>query len=203
MLTTIDLIRHGEPVGGRRYRGRTDDPLSEKGWRQMWSAVDGFRGWQDIVTSPLSRCAGFAHALGEKLSIPVRADDRLAELGYGAWEGKTPAELTAQDPELLLRYRRDPLHNRPPGAEDLGAFAERIGAAWRDIGAQFTGRHVLVVAHAGVIRMMLAQVLAVPHSHLFRIQVANAAVSRLVIEGVGDDALPSLIFHNGAVSGAL
>ena len=35
-VTTIDLIRHGEPVGGRRYRGgRMDDPLSEKGWAQM------------------------------------------------------------------------------------------------------------------------------------------------------------------------
>jgi len=30
--TTIDLLRHGEPVGGKRYRGQIDDPLSEKGW---------------------------------------------------------------------------------------------------------------------------------------------------------------------------
>lgn len=200
MLTTIDLIRHGEPVGGRRYRGSTDDPLSERGWQQMWSAVDDFRGWQQIVTSPLLRCAEFAHALGEKLVVPVQVDERLSELGYGAWEGKTPAELTADDPQLLLRYRRDPLGNRPSGAEDLGGFAERIGAAWQAIGAQFTGRHVLVVAHAGVIRMVLAQVLAVPHSHLFRIQVANAAISRVVIEGEGADALPSLIFHNGTLA---
>ena len=33
--TTIDLIRHGEPVGGSKYRGQTDDPLSEKGWAQI------------------------------------------------------------------------------------------------------------------------------------------------------------------------
>ena len=42
MLTTIDLIRHGEPVGGRKYRGQTDDPLSEKGWEQMWKAVGDY-----------------------------------------------------------------------------------------------------------------------------------------------------------------
>ena len=35
IVTRIDLIRHGEPVGGRRYRGQIDDPLSEKGWKQM------------------------------------------------------------------------------------------------------------------------------------------------------------------------
>ena len=200
MTTIIDLIRHGEPVGGRRYRGRTDDPLSEKGWNQMWTAVGDYRGWQQIVSSPLSRCAGFAHELGRKLDIPVSIDERLAELGYGEWEGKTPAELTAHDPDLLLRYRRDPLNNRPSGAEELESFAVRVTAAWRQIHKQQHGRHVLVVAHAGVIRMIMAQTLAIPLSHLFRIQVGNAAISRFTIEGEGADALASLIFHDGRLA---
>lgn len=198
--TIIDLIRHGEPVGGRRYRGRTDDPLSEKGWAQMWAAVGEFRGWQQIVSSPLLRCAEFSHALGSKLAIPVGVDERLAELGYGDWEGKTPAELTAHDPDLLQRYRRDPLNNRPPGAEDLDAFAHRVAAAWRQIIEQQHGRHVLVVAHAGVIRMVMAKALAIPLSHLFRIQVGNAAISRFVVEGEGRDAFASLIFHDGRLA---
>jgi alpha-ribazole phosphatase/probable phosphoglycerate mutase len=200
MLTIIDLIRHGEPVGGRRYRGRTDDPLSEKGWNQMWTAVGDYRGWQQIVSSPLSRCAGFAHALGEKLDIPVSIDERLAELGYGEWEGKTPAELTAHDPDLLLRYRRDPLNNRPSGAEELDGFAVRVSAAWGQISEQQRGRHVLVVAHAGVIRMIMAQTLAMPLSHMFRIQVGNAAISRFAVEGEGPDAFASLIFHDGRLA---
>ena len=38
--TIIDLLRHGEPLGGSRYRGnRIDDPLTEKGWRQMWRGI--------------------------------------------------------------------------------------------------------------------------------------------------------------------
>lgn len=200
MTTIIDLIRHGEPVGGRRYRGRTDDPLSEKGWNQMWTAVGDYRGWQQILSSPLSRCAGFAQELGRKLDIPVSIDERLAELGYGEWEGKTPAELTAHDPDLLLRYRRDPLNNRPSGAEELEGFAVRVTDAWRQIHEQQRGRHVLVVAHAGVIRMIMAQTLAIPLSHLFRIQVGNAAISRFTIEGEGADALASLIFHDGRLA---
>lgn len=197
MAITIDLIRHGEPVGGRRYRGRTDDPLSEKGWSQMWNAVGDFHGWQHIVSSPLLRCAEFGQALGSRLGIPVSIDERLAELGYGEWEGKTPAELTAHDPDLLLRYRRDPLNNRPNGAEEIDAFAARVAAAWRQILEQQHGRHVLVVAHAGVIRMIMAQALAMPFSHLFRIQVGNAAISRFKVEGEGRDAFASLIFHDG------
>ncbi|MHB0986607.1 MAG: histidine phosphatase family protein [Sulfuricella sp.] len=199
--TIIDLIRHGEPVGGRRYRGRTDDPLSEKGWRQMWAAVGDFRGWQQIASSPLSRCAEFAHALGEKLEIPVSVDDRLAELGYGEWEGKTAAELTAGDADILRRYRRDPVHNRPADAEDIDRFAVRVKAAWGQVAEQNTGRHVLVVAHAGVIRMVLSQVLAIPFSHMFRIQVGNAAISRIVVEGAGAEAFPSLVFHDGRLAG--
>jgi alpha-ribazole phosphatase/probable phosphoglycerate mutase len=200
MLTTIDLIRHGEPVGGRRYRGCTDDPLSVKGWGQMWTAVEGFHGWHQIVSSPLLRCAEFAHALSARLEIPVSVDERLAELGYGEWEGRTPAELTAHDPDVLLRYRRDPVKYRPPGAEELDCFAERVTAAWGEVIEQYRGQHVLVVAHAGVIRMVLAQVLAIPLSHLFRIQVGNAAVTRFTVEGEGADTLTSLIFHDGRLS---
>lgn len=197
MATRIDLIRHGEPVGGRRYRGRTDDPLSEKGWNQMWGAVGDCRDWQQIVSSPLLRCAEFAQALGGRLGIPVAIDERLAELGYGDWEGKTPAELTTQDPDLLMRYRRDPLNNRPNGAEDIDAFAVRVTAAWRQIIDRYPEQRVLVVAHAGVIRMIMAQALAMPLSHLFRIQVGNAAISRFVVEGEGEAAFASLIFHDG------
>lgn len=41
--TLIDLIRHGEPAGGRRYRGHgLDDPLTEKGWSQMWMPLANF-----------------------------------------------------------------------------------------------------------------------------------------------------------------
>ncbi len=200
MTTIIDLIRHGEPVGGRRYRGGTDDPLSEKGWNQMWAAVGDYRGWQQIISSPLLRCSEFAHELGRKLDIPVSQDERLAELGYGEWEGKTPAELTAHDPDLLLRYRRDPLNNRPPGAEDLEVFAARVSAAWGQIGERQRGCHVLVVAHAGVIRMVMAQALSMPRSHLFRIQVGNAAISRFMVEGAGAEAFASLIFHDGRLA---
>jgi alpha-ribazole phosphatase/probable phosphoglycerate mutase len=39
LITTLDLLRHGESVGGRKYRGQTDDPLSEKGWAQMRDVV--------------------------------------------------------------------------------------------------------------------------------------------------------------------
>ena len=41
--TLVDFIRHGEPEGGRRYRGNAvDDVLSEKGW-QTGLGIDATR----------------------------------------------------------------------------------------------------------------------------------------------------------------
>jgi len=155
--TVIDLLRHGEPVGGRCYRGQLDDALSEKGWRQMRASVAGYREWQAIVTSPLVRCAAFAHELGNVLGIPVHEDVRLMEIGFGAWEGKTADELRAADPECLQRFLTDPVAHPPAGAEPLAAFRARVAAAWQDLLERHYGRQVLLVGHAGVIRAVLRE----------------------------------------------
>lgn len=197
--TIIDLIRHGEPVGGRKYRGQVDDPLSGKGWQQMWQAVGEFDQWQGIVTSPLSRCSEFAQALAEKRQIPVRQDERLQEVGFGVWEGKAPDELLRLDPGILSRFKRDPVGNRPQGAEPLDAFFARVSTGWRDMLHLHQGQHVLVVCHAGVIRMVLAEVLGIPPQNAYRIQVASAAISRITVEGQGEEAFASLLFHHGSL----
>ncbi|MGO2393025.1 MAG: histidine phosphatase family protein, partial [Halomonas sp.] len=74
--TTIDLLRHGEPVGGRMLRGSTDHPLSDAGWQQVKDAVmrhtvEGHLPYDAIVTSPLMRCREFALWLGEEFDLPV------------------------------------------------------------------------------------------------------------------------------------
>jgi alpha-ribazole phosphatase len=198
-VTTLDLIRHGEPVGGRRYRGQTDDPLSEKGWAQMREAVGNHCPWHSVISSSLSRCAEFARELAERHQLPLEIDARLVELGFGDWEGRTSEELTATDPEILNRFRRDPVGHAPPGAEPLTIFRDRIISAWDNLLLRHNERHVLVVAHAGVIRMIVAHVLNVPLKHLFRLQVPNAGITRIRIEEYGGEQFPQLLFHGGVL----
>lgn len=198
--TTIDLIRHGEPVGGRKYRGQTDDPLSEKGLQQMWDAVGDYHDWQHIVTSPLSRCHAFAQLLHEKWQIPLTQDARLKEVIFGEWEGKTPQQLKADNPDILHNFKLDPIGNRPHGAETLELFNKRVSQAWDAILKTYYGQHVLVVCHAGVIRMILSHVLGIPLSNVYRIQVASAAITRIAVEGEGARALPTLLFLDGQLS---
>ncbi len=195
VTTLIDLIRHGESVGGSRYRGQMDDPLSATGWEQMRRAVGRQHPWEVIVSSPLSRCLAFANELSEPHGIPSEVEPRLQEIGFGAWQGKTKEEISRFDPGLLQRFYRDPMNNRPEDAEGLGDFQARIVSAWCDILNRHAGKHILLVCHAGVIRMVLAHILDIPLSNLFRIKVANAAITRIECLEQGDEFLGQLVFH--------
>lgn len=198
-VTTIDLMRHGEPVGGRKYRGQTDDPLSEKGWAQMRAAIGEQRPWHHIVSSPLVRCRAFAEELARSQGLPLTVDARLMEVGFGEWEGQTPDQLRARDPHVIARFQRDPVNERPPGAEPLEDFLARVSAAWDELVTTHAGKHLLVVCHAGVIRMALAHCLGIPLARAYRIDVPTAGITRITVEGSGPEALVKLRFHAGAL----
>lgn len=192
--TRIDLIRHGEPEGGRRYRGQIDDPLSEAGWRQMWAAVGDDVPWTAVVTSPLSRCRAFAERLAERHALPLAVDARLMEIGFGAWEGRTAEQLRAEDPEQIRRFYHDPVRARPAGAEPLADFRARVVAAFDDLARRRAGEHLLVVTHAGVMRALVAHVLGAPLEAIYRIEVAYAALTRIRLDG---ERPPTLVAHAG------
>ncbi len=191
MTTILDLMRHGEPVGGRRYRGQVDDPLSEKGWAQMHAAVTGAVPCTRIVSSPLLRCRAFAETLAGRHGLPLALDERLKEVGFGVWEGKSATEIEQEAPGTLARFKADPVNARPAGAEPLADFHARVAAALDDLLARYAGEHVLLVGHAGVMRMALAWALQIPLEHAYRIEVATATLTRLRFDA--DRA--SLIFH--------
>jgi alpha-ribazole phosphatase len=193
--TQIDLLRHGEPFGGRRYRGQIDDPLSDKGWQQMRVAVMDRQDWDVIYSSPLRRCSDFAQELAGRLALPVYTDERLMEIGFGCWEGRTPDDIRHDDPYRLENFWRDPVGNRPDGAETLTSFQVRVSAAWTEICAAQAGRRVLIVGHAGITRMILSLVLGSPAENMFRIQVDNAGLTRIRLRSQGAEALPTLVFH--------
>jgi len=56
---------------------------------------------------------------------------------------------------------------------------------------------VLVVGHAGVLRMALAWALHIPLQHAYRIEVASASLTRLRFS----NGRASLIFHGGSLPG--
>ncbi|PRY64414.1 alpha-ribazole phosphatase/probable phosphoglycerate mutase [Vreelandella songnenensis] len=184
-ITTIDLLRHGEPVGGRMLRGATDHPLSDKGWQQVTEAVmrqatNGRPPYDAIITSPLSRCREFALWLGEEFDLPVQIEDDLAELNLGRWEGKTHSQVFAEEGTApMSAFWNSPATMSPPEGETMAAFDCRLAEVWRDLLANPPGRHVLVVAHLFVCNGLLRQVLEQPLDRVLAMDLPYAAMSRV------------------------
>jgi alpha-ribazole phosphatase/probable phosphoglycerate mutase len=203
ILTVIDLMRHGEPEGGNKYRGSLDEPLSEQGWAQMRGATAGHCPWQIIVSSPLRRCAEFARELADRHGRALEIEPDLREMSFGAWEGRTAAEIMADTPDALTDFWRDPITHPPPGGESLVGCKARIGAAWEGLSKRYTGQHVLVVSHGGVIRVVLAHILEMPLARIWRLEVPYVNFSRIRIYGSDAMAEPMLASHGASPDGVL
>ncbi len=163
----------------------------------MCSAVADHHPWDAIVCSSLIRCQAFAQELATRHGLACHNDSRFMEINFGEWEGCSAEELLADDPDALYRFWSDPLNNTPPGAETLIDFETRVISGWNDLLKNYRNQHVLLVGHAGVIRMIIRHVLDMPLDRMFRLQVALAGISRIKVEGEGKTALPMLVFHDG------
>ena len=191
--TLLDFIRHGEPVGGRRYRGNgVDDPLSELGWQQLRDTTARVGGWQKIISSPMRRCIEFARWLSEQRGLPLEIQQDLREVGFGDWEGISRDTMKRERNEEYQAFYRDPVRNRPRGAESLDAFSTRVAGVFDHLLKTHAGQHVLVVAHAGVIRAALGHVTRIPAVNWYSTLVDNAAVTRFTQDKNG----LRLITHN-------
>jgi len=179
------------------YRGHRDDPLNEKGWQQMHQAVGNYSNWHSIVSSSLLRCSEFAEQLANKLQVPLQLDDRFKEIDWGVWEGKTSRAICGDQADKLLRFRSDPIRLRPKGAEDIRDFKQRIHQAWCDMIQRHHGKHILLVAHAGVIRAIISIALDTPVQNMFNIKVSNASITRIHALHLEDHDKYELVFHNG------
>lgn len=191
--TLLDYLRHGEPRGGSRFRGSgIDDPLSEKGWRQMRATAAEIAGWQRIISSPMQRCAEFSRWLAGERGLPLEFHPDLREVGFGAWEGVQRNRLRRERTVEYDAFYRDPVRNRPPGAEPLDAFGARVAAVFDRLREAYPGQHLLVVCHAGVIRATFGHVTQAPAVNWYRTKIDNAGITRFADDWRG----PRLIAHN-------
>jgi len=180
MTTIVDLLRHGEPVGGRAYRGnRVDDPLSAAGWRQMRHWLGSDVPWQRVITSPLRRCRDFAEEVATKYNLPIGIEQNLKEVGFGIWEGRSPEEIQSLYPEDYQAFYNDPVKKRPEGAEPLEDFFRRVNDVYSSVIARHRGEHILFVTHAGVIRAIVANTLKAPIASMYQLRIDYAGLSRI------------------------
>ncbi|GAA5131122.1 histidine phosphatase family protein [Alloalcanivorax gelatiniphagus] len=197
--TWFDLLRHGEPDGGPKYRGHRDDPLSPLGWRQMQAAIGADDRWDHILTSPLRRCREFAERLAAERGLPCTVVDGFKEISFGAWEGLTTEQVAERFGDGQARFWSDPERHGPEGGEPILDFHRRIGQTWAHWREALAGQRVLLVCHGGVIRMTLAHVMGLPPGRAlgaFLVPYANRSRVRL---DVTDQGLLGCLVSHGTV----
>lgn len=179
----IYLVRHGETewnLAGRA-QGRKDSPLTDLGRRQaarMGAQLAALKaeagGHWTLTASPLGRAQASAEIIAQALDLPVTLDERLVEVGFGAWEGLTRAEINARHPEVIGRAS---LFMAAPDGETYEALESRLSAWLSEIDLT-DGVHRVVVTHGGAGRVLRALYGGVPREDLHTLPVPQDAFYR-------------------------
>lgn len=192
----IDLLRHGETRTGHCYIGTTDVPLTEQGRQQMQRVSLAEQVYDRVITSPLIRCAEFAHQFAADHSLPLEVEAGYREMCFGDWEGQNSETLWQQDRERLSAFWQNPLLHSPPGGESLAEFHNRVSKAFNSMIERLGDGSVLLVGHGGSIRCILASCLSLSLENIHRIVIDHGSLSRVQVDYVDGEILTSVGFIN-------
>ncbi|GAB4041447.1 alpha-ribazole phosphatase [Spirosoma jeollabukense] len=166
----IYLIRHTTPniTPGLIY-GHLDVDLTDSFLEELAIVKQKLPAtFEAVYSSPSRRCTQLARQLATNFVV----DDRLRELHFGDWEGKTWDAIDQQESQAWM----DDFVNVPtPGGESLRQMHERVAQFWQDL-LKTTHRNVAVVTHGGVIRLLLAEEKQRPLTSVFEQKVAYGDV---------------------------
>jgi broad specificity phosphatase PhoE len=209
--SAIWLVRHGESEGNvadaqahEAGAGRLkldvrdpDVPLSDTGRGQAealgrWMATlpENERPTA-ALSSPFTRALSTAELATGEIGLSVRADERLRERDFGAFDGMTGTGIREEYPaEAERRDLLGKFYYRPPGGESWADVALRVRALLATEGARYDGERLLLVAHQAVIMVFRYVLEGLTEQELLAVdkdeQVANAAVTRYELGSDGN-----------------
>lgn len=188
-MTEIIIIRHGETEWNKtgRFQGHSDVPLSAEGRAQAAAlgrnlALDHVDA---IYASDLTRAMETAAPLAKRFGLEVISDPLLRELNFGAWEGRHFNDVNAENPNAMKNFYTDPEQADIPESEPFPEFQRRVAGRVREIVAQERGKRIVIVSHGASIRILLADILAMPIRSIWHISQLNTAVNKIRFEDDG------------------
>jgi probable phosphoglycerate mutase len=172
MVPTLWLARHGETAWTRtrQHTGTTDLPLTEDGERlareELAPTLAGVE-FGLVLSSPLRRALDTARLAG----FGPQADDRLREMDYGAYEGRTTAEIQAERPGWDLWTDGTPAGE---SADDVGARVDALIAERLRDGPE----RILIFGHGHTLRILAARWLGLParEGRIFILRAAGLGI---------------------------
>ncbi len=187
MVKTLYLIRHGATQGDgvKRYKGSLDVPLSEEGIEQIKRVAlylsQIIKDERPVVySSPLSRALKSAEIISDNFNVKPVVIPELRERSFGIWEGMSFDEIKERYLEEFSLWSSNPLRYSPPEGESTLEVRDRVMKAFKWIlqaTASSLQPDIIIVAHGGVNRIILCELLGVPLENIFRIEQEHGAIN--------------------------
>ncbi len=156
-FTKVTVLRHAESVGNVTpvYQGIVPGTkLTERGRKQAAETAKTLKAQEiaRIYASPLSRTQETAMILGTATDAEVTVDDRLREVRFGAYEGKSVdfSDLTfvkARRAHKLQTGQVESIYHFP-GMETWSEVATRTSEFLKEVLPRHRGEHIVIVTHA-------------------------------------------------------
>ncbi len=160
----IHLIRHTAVDNPENLcYGFAEMPL-RKEYLEDFKCLNLDEDFDLVISSPAQRCC----LLAEHFKLNYSTDERLREMNFGNWELKKWTEI--QEEEINPWYN-DFIHVKASGGENLLEMQTRVLSFWNELVIKKNVEKVLIIAHAGVIRLILQSVLQFPLENMFSIQI--------------------------------
>jgi Histidine phosphatase superfamily (branch 1) len=134
-LPVVYLARHGETAWtiSRQHTGLTDLPLTAQGEAEAARLGQRLEGltFAAVLTSPLKRAVRTCELAGFGSTADI--EPNLVEWNYGAYEGRTSAEIQSERPDWQLFRDGCPEGESPEqiGARADGVISRRSSSACR------------------------------------------------------------------------
>ena len=182
-------MRHGDTElnSAERYWGQSDVKLSASGLRQAERLRHRLAAEKidAVYSSNLSRASATAEVIASKHQLEVIVCAELSEINFGKFEGLTFAEISQLYPEIAkLWVERSPSLEFPEG-EKLAEFDKRIGKFMSRLKKHSPEETILIVAHAGTLRVLLCRLLGIELKHRwqFRLDLASLSIVEAYPQG--------------------
>lgn len=188
-------MRHGKPADEAKgiCYGRLDVGLSEAGRAQIHGRMSLLLSLAPdvIYTSTSTRATESATEVEGPLKLQAQAVPELCEIDFGAFEGLSYTEVEKQFPQEFRQWMECPTDSKFPGGESFLDLKRRAISFQQSLLPKHRNQTVLIISHAGVNRVLLADALGLPDRQIFRIDQRHAGVS--IIDYLPDSAFVRLV----------
>lgn len=179
----VMLVRHGQTTYNMEQRLPGQLPgiaLTEEGRRQAHQAAVALSAVpvSAVISSPLERARDTAEIVARGWGLTVRQDPRLMDTDVARWAGKKIDEVAKTDPAWKA-YLDNPMEP-PEGVESFTSVQQRAVTVVEDVLRDPSfGNYVVLVAHADVVKLIVAHYTNVPLTGARYLSISNASLSAL------------------------